>query len=180
MCGVDERRTGKSKRTGIEHSLKFNCNLKKFLFFILTVFLLSACHPIDLYEKTAPFSTHAWSSNNKLTFQFTITDTIAQYNLFAVIRHLDAYHWNNIWLNVTTIAPGDTAVTQQVNLTLGDNKKGWLGAEMDDIVEHRILLNAAPVKLKQGNYTFILQQIMREDPLQFVMNAGIRVEKVVQ
>ena len=154
--------------------------MKKFLFFILTVFLLSACHPIDLYEKTASFPTHAWSSNNKLTFQFTITDTVAYYNLFAVIRHLDAYHWNNIWLNVITIAPGDTAATQQVNLTLGDNKKGWLGAEMDDIVEHRILLNATPVKLKQGNYTFILQQIMREDPLQFVMNAGIRVEKVVQ
>jgi len=154
--------------------------LKKYLFFILTIFLLPACHPLDVYEKTEPFPNHAWSSNNRLTFEFTITDTAARYNLFVVIRHLDAYHWNNIWLNVTTIAPGDTAVTQQVNLKLGDNTKGWLGAEMDDIIEHRVLLNATPVKLKQGNYTFILQQVMREDPLQFVMNAGIRVEKVVQ
>jgi len=141
---------------------------------------LSACHPLDIYEKTEPFRNHAWSNNNRLTFEFAIADTVAQYNLYAVIRHLDAYHWNNIWLNVTTIAPGDTAITQQVNLKLGDNTKGWLGAEMDDMIEHRILLNVTPVKLKKGNYTFILQQIMREDPLQFVMNAGIRVEKVVQ
>jgi hypothetical protein len=32
--------------------------------------------------------------------------------------------------------------------------------------------------LKKGMYTFTLQHVMREDPLQYVMNAGIRVEKV--
>jgi gliding motility-associated lipoprotein GldH len=93
---------------------------------------------------------------------------------------MDAYHYNNIWLNVTTIAPADTARTQQVNLKLGDNTKGWLGFALDDIIEHRVLLTRYPVKLKKGNYTFILQQIMREDPLQYVMNVGIRVEKVVR
>jgi gliding motility-associated lipoprotein GldH len=154
--------------------------LKKSLFFILTFFLLSACHQLDIYEKTASFPNHAWTGSNRLTFEFAVTDTSARYNLFAVIRHLDAYHWNNVWLSITTIAPDDTAVTQQVNLKLGDNAKGWLGAEMDDVIEHRVRLNATPVRLKKGNYTFILQQIMREDPLQFVMNAGIRVEKVVQ
>jgi gliding motility-associated lipoprotein GldH len=154
--------------------------LKKFLFFIVAFFLLSSCSSIDIYEKTEAFNDHAWGSKNKLTFQFTISDTAAHYNIYAVVRHLDAYHWNNIWLNITTIPPDGSSSTQQVNLKLGDNTKGWLGAEMDDIIEHRILLTANPVMLKSGNYTFILQQIMREDPLQYVMNAGIRVEKVVQ
>jgi len=133
-----------------------------------------------VYEKTETFNKHAWSSNNKLSFIFTITDTTASYNIYAVIRHTDAYHFNNIWLNATTVAPGDTAGTQQINLKLGDNTKGWLGAAMDDIIEHRILLTRFPVKLKKGNYNFMLQQIMRDDPLQNVMNAGIRVEKAVQ
>jgi gliding motility-associated lipoprotein GldH len=154
--------------------------LKKFLFFIALILLLFSCSTVDVYEKTESFPDHAWSSKNKLTFQFDITDTAVRYNIYAVIRHLDAYHWNNIWLNVTTIAPGDNANTQQVNLQLGDNVKGWLGAEMDDIVEQRVLLTRTPVQLKQGRYTFTVQQIMREDPLQYVMNAGIRVEKVVQ
>lgn len=112
-------------------------------------------------------------------FQFTITDTLAHYNIYAVIRHLDAYHWNNMWLNVTTLAPNDTPHTQQVDLKLGD-AKSWLGTAMDDIIEHRVLLTQTPVTLRSGTYTFTLQQIMREDPLQYVMNAGIRVEKVVQ
>jgi len=85
-----------------------------------------------------------------------------------------------MWLSVTTIAPGDTVRTQQVNLKLGDNTKGWMGSAIDDIIEHRVLLTRYPVKLKRGNYNFVIQQIMREDPLQNVMNAGIRVEKAVQ
>ena len=59
---------------------------------------------------------------------------------------------------------------------LADNTK-WLGTGMDDIIEHRITFNTLPIHLKKGNYTFSLQQIMREDPLQHVLNAGIRVEK---
>jgi gliding motility-associated lipoprotein GldH len=154
--------------------------LKKLLLFIIILFLLDACSSIDVYEKTEAFSKHAWGGNNKLTFTFTITDTTVLYNIYAVIRHTDAYHWNNMWLGITTIAPGDTARAQQVNLKLGDNTKGWLGAAMDDIIEHRVLLTRYPIKLKKGNYNFILRQIMREDPLQNVMNAGIRVEKAVQ
>jgi gliding motility-associated lipoprotein GldH len=151
--------------------------LKKLLLFTIIFFLLDACSPIDIYEKTEAFSTHKWSSSNKLSFTFTITDTTVLYNIYAVVRHTDAYHWNNIWLNVTTVSPGDPATSQQVNLKLGDNTKGWLGSAMDDIIEHRILLTRYPVRLKKGNYNFILQQIMREDPLENVMNTGIRVEK---
>jgi gliding motility-associated lipoprotein GldH len=154
--------------------------LKKLLLFTIAFFLLNSCTSVDVYEKTEAFSKHAWSNNDKLTFTFIIADTTALYNIYAVIRHTDAYHWNNMWLNVTTIAPGEAANTQQVNLKLGDNTKGWLGAAMDDIIEHRVLLTRYPVKLKKGNYNFVVQQIMREDPLQNVMNAGIRVEKAVQ
>lgn len=76
--------------------------------------------------------------------------------------------------------PGDTATTVQQNFKLGDNRLGWLGTTMDDVIEHRMLITNKPVKLKKGNYTFQLQQVMREDPLQNILNAGIRVEKVIQ
>lgn len=52
---------------------------------------------------------------------------------------------------------------------------------MDDIIEHRMLLtDKGPVKLKKGNYTIILQQAMREDPLPEIISAGVRAEKVIQ
>ena len=152
--------------------------LKSFASVLLLVFFVS-CKQIDVYEKTAPFTKHSWPAADKPAFDFTITDTSARYNVFIVLRHTDAYHYNNLWINVTTIPPGDTAQTVRANLKLGDNKD-WLGNNIDDIVEHRILINSLPLRLKNGNYKFIIQQIMREDPLPDVLNAGIRVEKTAQ
>lgn len=154
--------------------------MKTVLFFLSIIILSQGCSTIDVFEKTVAFDNQEWHTSNKPNFVFAITDTASVYNIFIVLRHSDAYHFNNIWLNVTTIAPGDTANTQQLNLKLGDNTKGWLGAAMDDIIEHRILITKNPVHLKKGNYTFLLQEIMREEPLQNFLNAGIRVEKATQ
>jgi gliding motility-associated lipoprotein GldH len=138
---------------------------------------MMACGTLDTYEKTVFFPQHAWKSAEKPSFTFTISDTTSLYNVFVIFRHEDAYHFNNLWLNITTQAPKDTVQSQKLNITLADNKKGWLGTGMDDIFDHRVQITRVPVKLKQGDYTFTLQQIMREEPLQYVLNAGIRVEK---
>jgi len=153
--------------------------LKIYSIIILLIALAAGCKQIDVYEKVVPFPKHEWAAAEKPAFNFAITDTAARYNVFVVLRHGDAYHFNNLWIDITTIPPGDTAQTVRANLKLGDNQK-WLGNTIDDIVEHRVLINTNPLKFKQGNYKFILQQVMREDPLQYILNAGIRVEKVVQ
>jgi gliding motility-associated lipoprotein GldH len=61
-------------------------------------------------------------------------------------------------------------------LALATDSKGWLGTGMDDIFEHRILITALE-RPRAGTYKFLLGNIMREDPLEYVMNVGIRVEK---
>lgn len=153
--------------------------MKKLAGCLLLGVLLAACNTLNIYEKSVFFQEHAWKSTDRPSFRFDITDTTSLYHIYLIIRHTDAYHFNNIWLKVTTLVPGDTAKTQQVNARLADNKKGWLGTGMDDIFDHRIRLTRLPLKLKKGSYTFILQQDMREDPLQNILNAGIRVEKLL-
>ncbi|HEX5154254.1 MAG TPA: gliding motility lipoprotein GldH [Parafilimonas sp.] len=148
--------------------------------FVLAAFLfVSSCNTIDVYEKTAAIPKHEWSSNNHLSFDFMVTDTLAYYNIYLVLRHTESYHFNNIWVNFTWTAPGKQPQIQRLNLSLA-NASRWLGSSMDDIIEQRVLLFSKPTRLSKGNYKFSLQQIMRENPLQNVLNAGIRVEKVVQ
>lgn len=152
--------------------------MKYLLGYLCIAMALVACGTLDVYEKTVAFPEHQWKNTEKPSFSFAIEDTVSAYHIFVILRHEDAYHFNNIWLNITTQAPKDTAKTQLVNITLADNAKGWLGTGMDDVFDHRARITRSPVKLKKGTYTFTLQQNMREEPLQFVMNAGIRVEKV--
>ena len=94
------------------------------------------------------------------------------------MRHTDAYKYNNIWLNIGLQPPGDSLITQKVNLTLGDDANGWEGTGMNDIWEVRKLLNGQPRRFKKaGNYYFTISQIMRDNPLEHIMNAGLRLEK---
>jgi len=139
---------------------------------------LQACNTIGVFEKTTAFANHAWRGADTLHFTFNIEDTVAAYNVYVVIRHTDAYKYNNIWLKIISASPGDTAISRQVLLVLGNND-GWLGTAMDDVIEQRITI-AAKTKFKKGDYTIALQQIMRDDPLQNMLNAGVRVEKAVE
>jgi gliding motility-associated lipoprotein GldH len=93
-----------------------------------------------------------------------------------VLRHTEKYNYTNIYVNLYIKAPGTDSTTKiQRSLLLADNN-GWLGSGMDDIYEHRIPLGE-PQSLKAGTYTFSLEQIMREDPLEHVLNVGLRLEK---
>ncbi len=146
------------------------------------LFLLS-CQTIDLYEKNAAIPAHEWKSSFKPQFKFTIKDTTVPYRVFIVLRHNEKYNWNNIWLNLYTQSPGDSVKKVQYELPLANKDNGWLGNSMDDLYEHRILItpiNQDVYFRKAGEYTFTLEQIMREDPLLNVMNIGLRIEKKSQ
>lgn len=149
--------------------------MKSITIFVL-ILLFTSCNTLDVFEKTKAFPEHEWKSSEKPSFIFLITDTSSLYNMYVVIRHEDSYRYKNIWLNVHIKDP-DSSYTIKREFTLADNSK-WLGTGIDDILEHRIVFNSLPISLKKGNYIFTLEQIMREDPLQYILNAGIRVEKV--
>lgn len=115
----------------------------------------------------------------KPTVDFEISDTASLYNIYIVIRHSDAYGFNNIWVKCSVRGPEDTSArSQQYNLPLANNQQGWYGSSMDDITEARILIQPNTKFAVPGKYHFVLEQIMRQDPLLHVLNAGVRVEKM--
>lgn len=143
--------------------------------------LLFSCTPIGLTEKIANIPGHSWKNSFKPSFTFDIKDTNAAYKLYFIIRHNDLYSFNNIYINLYAQQPGqDSSQAVRYDLKLATNEKGWLASGMDDIYEHRILLTPNGQEFyfkKPGQYKFTIEQIMREDPLKNVLNAGLRLEK---
>jgi gliding motility-associated lipoprotein GldH len=155
--------------------------MKNFLITFLPFLLFASCGKIDVFEKTVPIPVQSWFYSHKPSFSFTITDTAAAYNVYIVLRHTDAYGYNNIWLNLGSQAPGDTMRFQNMSIDLGSDAKGWEGTGMDDIFEVRKNITPGPIPFKKpGNYTFTIAQIMRENPLKHILNVGVRVEKLNQ
>ena len=154
-------------------------SLKKLCLIIFVSAVLVSCIKINLFEKQAVIPSQQWFYNDVPQFSFHINDTTSLYNVYVVLRHTDLYQYNNIWLRIGLKTPKDSMRFQNVNVVLGTDSKGWLGTGMDDIFEVRKNISAAPFSFKtSGDYTFSVAQIMRENPLNYILNVGIRVEKV--
>jgi len=157
-----------------------NLNFQQLAFLLISFYgLFSSCTQVGVFEKNLMIPGHKWDSAFKPSIEFEIADTNSFYNIFLVVRHTDAYNFNNIWVKIRSKSPGDSiAVDQRFDLPLASQNQ-WTGTGMDDIFEHRLLLYNNPVKFKQpGTYKVTIEQVMRENPLQHVMNIGLRVEKL--
>jgi len=154
--------------------------VKRSLLFQASIFLFAACNwTTGVFEKNQPFNSHEWPSPAKPDIAFDVTDTIALYNIYIVVRHTDAYHFNNIYIRATVKEPGDVqGRTGDYDLQLATNAKGWIGTAMDDIYDARLLIQPKTRFRKTGTYHITLEQLMREDPLKSVLSAGLRVERV--
>lgn len=169
------------KKILVRRQANFTAKYKVYLLGVIAVtsFWLSACTQLDVFEKNKTITNKNWSATVQPSFDFVIKDIKAQYNLFIVLRHTDAYRYNNIWLNVGTQSPGDSTRFQKFDLQLGNDATGWEGTGMDDIWEVRKLITNGPVTFnKAGNYHFSVAHIMRENPLPNILSIGLRVEKV--
>lgn len=141
-------------------------------------YFFSSCEEIDFYERSVVIKDHLWKRSDTLQGEFTIRDTTENYDIFLVLRHTDAYKYNNIWLEIGLTGPADSLSVQKLDLSLGSDAGGWEGTGMNDIWEVRKKLTPFPRRfLHPGSYRFMIRQVMRDDPLQHIMGAGIRVQK---
>ncbi len=156
-----------------------NNRLFHYIFFIIILMGVASCRQIDVFEKNVPIPDANWFTSNPVTGSFIITDTVSAYNIYVILRHNDAYVYNNIWLKAGLQSPGDTMYSNRLNLVLGSDASGWEGTGMDNIWEVRKLLTPQPRRFKKaGTYQFSIAQIMRDNPLPNIMSAGMRLEKV--
>jgi gliding motility-associated lipoprotein GldH len=161
-------------------------HLTKIQGFKLLLPMLSVCLSVSscnwtsgVFEKNQAFNNQEWPSSVKPDIAFDISDTSSLYNLYIVLRHADAYHYNNMYVRATVREPGNAqGRTGDYDLQLATNGKGWIGTAMDDIYDARLLIQPKTRFRKTGTYHITLEQLMREDPLKSVLSVGLRVERV--
>jgi gliding motility-associated lipoprotein GldH len=141
--------------------------------------LLCSCNKIGLFEKVVFTPSQEWSQSFQPEIKFNVTDTSSSYMVYFTVRYADDYPYNNLWIRLYSKMPGDTLEHQEhFDIPLADGKQ-WLGTGMDDIFNQRVLLYKNPVKfVKPGSYYLRIAHEMRIDPVKYIFNVGIRIEKV--
>jgi gliding motility-associated lipoprotein GldH len=151
--------------------------LKKLILFLFAVpAVLQSCKKIDVYEKTVFLKGFKWEKSFVPEFHFENNSNRSN-TIFVVIRHTNNYPYNNIWVKLTAKSEKDSTIVKNLNipLSLDNRNKEWTNKGMDDIHETRY--RVGPFAGAVGNYTFQLENIMRDNPLPEILNVGLRIEK---
>lgn len=147
-----------------------------FFAFVLLVFL-SSCDNNRVFDENSELVNKTWNSKQKLDFIVPIIDTTSPNNLLINIRTSNQYPYSNLYLYITTQFPDGKLSKDTLECILADDKGVWLGKGLGDIIENRIPFKRNVRFPLAGNYTFTIEQAMRIENLQEVLDAGLRIEK---
>jgi gliding motility-associated lipoprotein GldH len=165
----------------IYNSKSFNLILKQFIFNILIFLIISsfyACDKNSVYNENKTIEKGIWNNKNKIKFEINIKDTVSFNNVYINIRNAGAYSFSNLFLFVNTIFPDKKFARDTVECILADANGKWLGNGLGDIWDNQILFKKGVRFPMSGTYIIELEQAMRVENLPFIMDVGIKIEKI--
>ena len=141
------------------------------------MFVFASCDSKRIFEENKTIANNVWAQSDKPGFPFTITDTVAAYNIYLNVRNAGWYPFSNIFVFVSTRLPDGTLTRDTAEITLADKEGKWLGDGLGDIWDNQVLFKKDFRFSKAGDYYVELEQAMRVKLLPGIMDAGIRIEK---
>ncbi len=139
--------------------------------------ILVGCGQMDEFEKNTTIKDYSWKSTDSITGVVKVADLSKKFNVFVVVRHTNAYKYNNIWLQIAASQNGISIVNSRFDIPLATDAEGWFGVGMNDFWEYRHKLNNAPIAFTQvGAVNFSIKHDMRDEPLPNITAIGLRVE----
>lgn len=154
--------------------------MKKQLILLLISTFLFSCEKLDTYYKINSIKNATWNIHNTQDFTFQIEDTSAEYHHYFVLRLDDGYDFSNLWVKILVKKPDSDAFTDSFleEFMLYDKNGYSFGEQQGTFWNYKLSVNNKKLYFKDsGEYTIRLQQIMREDDLNAIMNIGWMIEK---
>jgi gliding motility-associated lipoprotein GldH len=154
-------------------------NIKLFLIIVLTLAGFIACQDTQtIVDNNLEIADRNWSYTEKIRVPLIIENKDILYNIHLNLRHTSSYKYSNIFLLIHIISPDGKKVTERKEFKLALPDGQWLGRGSGDMYSYQILFKENYKFTLKGKYLIELEQNMRDNPLGYVSDAGIRVEKV--
>lgn len=139
-------------------------------------FLLAGCNSNVLLDEFKPIDKTGWSYNDQKSFTVTIEDSSIYYNSFINLRIRDDYNYANIYVLLHTGSESNQLKTERFQFKLANDLGRWQGKGIGDLHEYRLPLYSN-MELATGEYSFTIEQNMRDSLLLGVSDVGFSIEK---
>lgn len=137
-----------------------------------------------MFQQDAEVPNGSWARTWRPQFAFDVADTVAAYDIYLDIRHNGEYRFSNIYVFASLQGPDGKAYTDTVECTLADPMGRWYGKGTGFIFSNRfqahVLYRMGNRFPRPGRYVFTLEQAMRAEELQGVLDIGVSVEAANQ
>lgn len=148
------------------------------LVLLWTFAALTSCQDTQtIVDTNIEIAGHNWSYTEKVQVPVMIENAGIAYNLYVNLRLTASYKYSNIFLLIHTTGPDGKKSTERKEFRLALPDGEWLGSGSGNLYSYQILFKENyrfPVK---GKYIIELEQNMRDNPLNSISDAGVRVEK---
>ena len=139
--------------------------------------LFSGCDRDKFFDESLSLPHNKWPQDEALSFTIPVEDTLSGYNFYINVRNSTSYNYNNIYFFLTTEYPGGGYSQDTIECLLAAKDGSWLGKGTGSYRDNRIHIRDNIIFPRKGVYTLRLRQAMREDELEGISEAGIRLEK---
>lgn len=147
-------------------------------FFTGTVILfLSSCDKNKVFENYKSIPVSGWEKDSPAIFDFNITNTSWQYNLYLNVRNKTSYSYSNLWLFVEITEPDGVVKKDTVEITIADHAGKWLGEGFGELKTRTSMFRRDVTFSQTGVYTIKIQQGMSESNLKGISDVGFMIEK---
>lgn len=147
-----------------------------FFSFLFAVMLVSCNDHRIIVDTNIELDKYNWSYSEKVKIPFTIKEVEKPYKLFLNLRHTSDYNYSNIFLLVHLTDPNGKRTTERKEFKLALPDGEWLGSGSGNLYSYQILFKENFKFSVKGKYSIELEQNMRDNPLDHVTDAGIRIE----
>lgn len=146
--------------------------MKKSIFFLsaLVMLFLAGCSNSIQYSRFTPISSQEWNMDSLAQFDYSIEDTMADYQMLIYVRHTEQYPYQNMWLFVDDAGRQDT-----IEFYLADDRGQWLGNKHNGFIEMPVLWEETRHFPDTGAYTMRITHGMRDSLLRGVTDIGLEI-----
>jgi len=152
--------------------------IKQYCLLMISIIAVQACDDQrTLLDDNLVIPGRNWSYAEKVEIPVEIENADIPYNLYVNLRHTPEYKYSNIFLLIHVISPEGRKTTERREFKLALPDGEWLGSGSGNLYSYQIPFRRNFKFPGKGKYIIELEQNMRDNPLDHVTDAGIRIER---
>lgn len=152
-------------------------------FFLLIISLIS-CDSKRIFDDYKSIPNSSWNSNEKVSFTFSVSDTLAKRNLFINLRNNNQYPFSNLFLITKMSFPDGHEIIDTLEYDMTDKTGKFLGKGFTEVKENKLFYKEQITFPINGEYIISINQAMRKSgeiegvkSLKGITDVGFRIEK---